>query len=209
MGSPTFPACVGIFAPQLTAPALVVTSAYLLLGRSRLRPGSEVAWLSMPVREVREPPYPWPIGVLGAVLGGVIVLQAKRVPGDRPRPSRECLVIQAGVGVRPVEVPTCQGFTTKLAVVRDSAFSFVIPLRPRDGCLVGEEFCCLLGVLHRYHCRHEAVALCPHWEMSVIESLAGAGGCPGESGVSSSMLISDTSTNSKFSSFLHTLFKYH
>ena len=79
--------------------------------------GGQVTWgrLSWDVC-VLEPPEPGAVWVPGAGLGQIIFLQAKGAPSGM---AREGLVVEAGVGYRPVQIFLREGLAAIAPVVGD------------------------------------------------------------------------------------------
>ena len=130
-------AAVDVFTALLfDAPALVEPPAYLSgwhwLGYCRLgnhRHG--------PYAHLREPPQEWPVGILGACILVMVVLKAERAPPDRLGSSCKCLIVEACIWHRPIEILPRQGFPPVATVIRYPLGALVIPFCADDRCLIG------------------------------------------------------------------------
>ena len=69
-------------------------------------------------------------------------LAARDVLGAAP----ECLIIEACITGRPVQVSPGQDLPPVLAVVGHPRHALKVPGLPNDGSLVGPELCCLVKV---------------------------------------------------------------
>ena len=92
----------------------------------------------------------------------MVLLETKSAPGNGSGAARECLVVEASVRDRPVQVLLSQGLPPEATVVGDPTTVVKVALRAHDRCLVGKEFRCLVGEASGQERRHHRKALDPH-----------------------------------------------
>ena len=130
-------AAVDVFTALLfDAPAFIEPPAYFpgchWLGYRRL--GKH--WHG-PYTHLREPPQERAVGILGACILVMVILQAERAPPDRLGSSCKCFVVEACIRHRPIEILLRQGFPSVATVIGYPLGALVIPFRADDCCLVG------------------------------------------------------------------------
>ena len=108
---------------------------------------------------VWEPSNQWGVRIYRAVQTDVVLAQTVGAPRDSFCPARECLIIQARVGHRPIKVFSCQGLPPKLAIVGNPCCSLIVPCCSQDRGLVCPEFWGLFWETGDHNGSHARVTL--------------------------------------------------
>ena len=91
-----------------------------------------------------EPSKHGPVWVPRACWCHVVILEAERTARDGTGLPREYIIIQMGIGDRPIEVLSCQVLPPELPVICDPALPLIIPLTSDYHSLVSPELWSLL-----------------------------------------------------------------
>jgi len=91
----------------------------------------------------------------------MVIGQAVTASQEGSGPSSEGLVVQAGARCGPVQVFFGQGFPPILVVIHHPLFPFVVPFRPNDSGLIGQQLLGLFWEPGCQDCGHDGVSLQP------------------------------------------------